>query len=199
MTLSGRPGENRAVRNGIRNLVLCVVALLAVPTVGTSREAASIESGIVRALLRDWAVPYRDEHKHTPPYAINVFSDSLTPCPPPPEIVRGCITTDVLPMARQEAARGSWSFDLVSDLEQQSKEAAVFSDLDVSGFERVVVGRKAELLTIEGFPLQMSRPAVRGKNALVVVQFARLSTWLVLLTEKDGGWSVTTKIAWGMS
>jgi len=90
-------------------------------------------------------------------------------------------------------------FDLVSELEKQSKDAVVFRNLDVSGFERVVVGPKAELLPAVGFPLQMSRPAVRGKNALVVVQFARLSTWLVLLSEKDGAWSVTTKIAWGMS
>jgi hypothetical protein len=113
--------------------------------------------------------------------------------------VRGCILSEVLPIARREAAKGTWSFDLVSELEKVSKDAVVFQNLDVSGFERVVVGPKAELLQAVGLPLQMSRPAVRGKNALVIVQFARLSTWLVLLTEKDNGWSVTTKIAWGMS
>ena len=156
------------------------------------------ETGIVRALLRDWALPWRAGNQDNPPKPINVFSDSLTPCPPPPEAVRGCITSEVFPRARQEAAKGSWSFELASELEKVSKDAVVFRNLDVSAFERVVVGPKAELLQAAGFPLQMSRPAVRGKNALVVVQFARLSTWLVLLTEKDDGWSVTTKIAWGM-
>jgi hypothetical protein len=34
---------------------------------------------------------------------------------------------------------------------------------------------------------------------LVVVQFARLSTWLVLLTDKGAGWTVTKTFANGMS
>jgi hypothetical protein len=183
----------------IRAVILFAVTLpvLAAPSDRTSGQA--IEAQIMRALLRDWAVPWRAERKESPPLLINVFRESLSPCPPPPEIVRGCILSEVLPIARREAAKGTWSFDLVSELEKVSKDAVVFQNLDVSGFERVVVGPKAELLQAVGLPLQMSRPAVRGKNALVIVQFARLSTWLVLLTEKDNGWSVTTKIAWGMS
>jgi len=183
----------------IRGITVVALTLPALAAPSNATQGQPIETGIVRALLRDWAVPWRSEHKDNPPVPINVFSDSLAPCPPPPAVVRGCILSDVLQMARQEAAKGTWSFDLVSELEKQSKDAVVFRNLDVSGFERVVVGPKVELLQAVGFPLQMSRPAARGRNALVVVQFARLSTWLVLLTEKDGGWSVTTKIAWGMS
>jgi hypothetical protein len=183
------------------SLILFIVCAASIGSnlAASQAQGQPTETGIVRALLRDWAVPWRDGRRENPPTVINVFTDSLTPCPPPPEVVRGCITADVLQVARQEAAKGSWSFDLVSELEKRSKDAVVFSHLDVSGFERVVLGPKAELLQTMGFPLQMSRPAVRGKSALVVVQFARLSTWLVLLTEKDSGWTVTTKIAWGMS
>jgi hypothetical protein len=188
-----------SLRQILLSVIVSALTLPALAAPSSQTKGQSPESGIVRALLRDWAVPWRDGYKENPPRPINVFSDSLTPCPKPPEVVRGCITSDVLPRAHQEAAKGLWSFDLVRELEQQSKDAVVFRDLDVSGFARVVVGPKADLLQAVGFPLQISRPAVRGKNALVVVQFARLSTWLVLLTEKDDGWSVTTKIAWGMS
>lgn len=187
----------RPIAGGVILSILTLPPALAASS--SQAHVQSIETRIVRALLHDWAVPWREGYKENPPKPINVFSDSLTPCPQPPEVVRGCITPDVLPRARQEAAKGSWSFDLASELEKVSRDAVVFRNLDVSGFERVVVGPKAELLQAIGFPLQMSRPAVRGKDALVVVQFARLSTWFVLLTEKDDGWSVTTKIAWGMS
>jgi hypothetical protein len=190
--------SRRSLRPICGSVILSVLTLPALAAAWNQASTQSIETGIVRALLREWAVPWRAGYKEDPLKPINVFSDSLTPCPPPPEVVRGCITPDVLPRARQEAAKGSWSFDLVSELEKVSKNAVVFRNLDVSGFERVVVGPKAELLQAVGFPLQMSRPAVRGKNALVVVQFAHLSTWLVLLTEKNDAWSVSTKIAWGM-
>jgi hypothetical protein len=184
-------------------LLLVVGCAVSAPGISQSSrglaQEKSIEAGILRALLRDWAVPWRNGYKGKTPDFINVFTDSLTPCPPPPEVVRGCITSDVLPVARQEAAKGSWSFDLVSELENRSKEATVFSHLDVSGFERVVLGPKSDLLMTVGFPLQISRPAVRGKSALVVVQFAHLSTWLVLLSDTGAEWTVTKKVAWGMS
>jgi hypothetical protein len=153
--------------------------------------------------MRDFAVPGRERYrKQTPPSVITVDPENLGACPTnPAEIVHGCVSTDILESARLEAARGSWSFDLVSDLENRTKDPLTISRLDVSAFERIIVVQRAELNQVFPRPTRyaMSRPAIRGKSALAVVQFAQLSTWLVLLEDDGTGWKVTKTIANGMS
>jgi hypothetical protein len=105
----------------------------------------------------------------------------------------------VVDIARSEAAKGTWSFDLVSDFVTRTRESSKLDHLDVSGFDQVVTGPRADLDFNKVLPLAMSRPAVRGKLALVHVQFATTFSWLVLLTQTDAGWTVTTKIPLGVA
>lgn len=128
---------------------------------------------------------------------IAVVMDSLQQCPPPPEAVRGCVMPEVVNWARSEAGKGTWPFDLVSDFSTRTKGSVKLDRIDVSGLDRVVTGLRADLDFDKVIPLAMTRPAVRGKSALVYVQFATTFNWLVLLTQNDAGWTVTTKIANG--
>ena len=67
----------RSLRPIVGGVILSVLTLpvLAVPS--NQAPSQSIEAGIVRALLHDWAVPWRAGNKEDPPKPINVFSDSL--------------------------------------------------------------------------------------------------------------------------
>jgi hypothetical protein len=160
-------------------------------------QGTALELDIFHAVLRDFAGP--SQYRGTPPKLIAVVTESLQPCPPRPAMVRGCISRDIFDLARKEAGSVTWPSGQVSDLENVTKDPVAFGHLDVSGFEPIVVVPKAEAIRMVALPLSMSRPAVRGKIALVVVQFARLSTWLVLLTDKGAGWTVTKTFANGMS
>lgn len=182
----------------LRLFLGCVVfALWVSPATPFSAPQASPDVDVVRALLRDIAVPQREKYREDPRKIIAVVAESLRQCSP--QVVRSCVLPDVFAAARTEAAKGTWSFDLVSELENRTKESFDFGHLDVSGFDRIIVGPRAELdrTNPTALPMVMSRPAIRAKSALVIVQFARVWEWLVLLSEKDTGWVVTTKIAYG--
>lgn len=163
-----------------------------------SPQDASVNAAVVRAVLRDLAIPERSKISVRPGAPIYVINESLQMCPPPPEAVRGCVAPELLAFARREGAKGLWSFELADELAAQAKKSVTNIDLDVSGLTDVVVGPGART-TPGSVGLQTSRAAVRGRDALVIVQFAQTYVWLVLLNDKGAGWTVTTKVAWSAS
>jgi len=101
----------------VQRLTLQLVLRRRSPEPDSSVSQTAVEAAIFRALMRDFAVPGREKYrKQTPPSVISVDPENLRACPTnPAEIVHGCVLPDILASARLEAARGSWSLDLVSD------------------------------------------------------------------------------------
>jgi hypothetical protein len=181
---------------------LCLTAVLMFSASAQDSRAASpeasVESKILRVLLREIVVPWRDKGRENPPPLIAVATDSISLCPPPPG-VRGCLSEMDLKLARADEGIAAWSPGILRDLESLAKEPYEFKQLDISGFDRVVLMPRAQLSQTKPYPMPfaMTRPAVRGKTAMVYVQFAQGHTVFVLLTETDKGWTVTTQIAYG--
>ncbi len=187
---AGMPFQERILELGTVDAVFAEAAKV-------QADQAAAESGIMRALVRELAVPWRDASPRTATTQIGIINESLHDCPPPPEAVRGCVLPDIHKLAKAEAQKGTWSIDLAMDFSTRATESVKFDRLDASGPDRVIIGPKDQILSSAVMPLQMTRPAIIGKIGLVYIQFARTFTWLVLLTDKGNGWTVTTKVANG--
>lgn len=174
-------------------LVSLAVALGMRQNTSPPQPDASLGAAIVRALLRDLAIPERSKISVKPGAPLYVISESLQMCVPPPQVVRGCVVPEIIAFARREAAKGQWSFELADELGAEAKKSVGKVSLDVSDLTGVVVGPKASAIP-GSVVFQMSRPAVRSRDALVIVQFAQTYVWLVLLNDKGAGWTVTTKV-----
>ena len=73
-------------------------------------QEPSNDGRIVRALLRDIAIPWRDGSQRNATKPIAVVMDSLQQCPPPPEAVRGCVMPEVVNWARFRSGQGHMAF-----------------------------------------------------------------------------------------
>ena len=154
---------------------------------------------IVRALLRDMALPERDRLMPANAAAKKVYlaEETLAACPP--RITGPCITDDVFKRAELEAGKGAWRDSLTSLFESINGQSQRLEDVDHA---ELVVGPRADwakayLKTTT--PLSISTPAVLDDQALVYVQFGQSSTWFVLLSKREGAWAVTKKMVLGAS
>jgi hypothetical protein len=140
---------------------------------GTQAKATA-QPGILHALLRDLVGPLRDARSDGEKRIIVLISPTLTRC----SGVRStpCVVPVAYDMARRETAKGTWTFDLVAELERQSTLSVDLSDASrLIDFPRWSVdtldqGQRANPAALD---LLVSQPAVVDDRALLVVQFAR--------------------------
>jgi len=107
--------------------------------------------------------------------------------------VSPCVGEKVFRAADSEAFKGTWSFDLVRTMRQETRSSTKLERFEYPEF---VMGPEAQLqreLTNPA-PMAISRPAVNDRKALVHVQFGNHYAWLVLLSLEDSGWKVVEKV-----
>ena len=155
---------------------------------GNGRDRAIIE-----ALLRDVILHARDVASPVGSPRIIALSDvTLAHCPA--TVVGPCVSDDVLRHAEIEAFKGAWTFELAQEFRKASTSSVTLERFEQPG---VVMGPIVEIEATLSNPARfaISRPAVAGHSALVYVQFARHSNWLILLTEEAQHWKVTATVS----
>jgi hypothetical protein len=158
----------------------------------------SDDTAILKAVLTDVVEPLRE--KYQPPRTIVLERMSLARCQP--SVVRACIVQAAFDQTRREAAMGSWGFDLVAAFE---KHAADRVDLrprfETFAHPKLLFDASEEIKRAHPtpLPLAISQPLVVDAQSLMVVQFARTWTWLLLLSKDTSGWHVTKTITIGVS